>query len=128
MTHVFKKPHVDFLIDTILDSDNDLILNEDIDLLHELSKFSSYFPMEKVMQFFEKIVLGNETPKNLNDYAIKKYSDIVARSYEMKPYRRQIIKSFLEKLATHDVVKVTQVLKDIFTGIGIGDWGKKDLN
>lgn len=44
MSHVFNKSHVDFLIDTILESDLNLVLNEDIDMLHELSRFSNYFP------------------------------------------------------------------------------------
>ena len=34
VSHIFKKPHVDFLIDSILESDLSLILNEDIDLLN----------------------------------------------------------------------------------------------
>ena len=41
---MFNKSHVDFLIDTILESDLNLVLNEDIDMLHELSRFSNYFP------------------------------------------------------------------------------------
>lgn len=74
VSHVFKKEHFEFLIDTILESDMNLILNEDIDLLHELSRYSNYFPMNKVITFFENIILGDNRVKELNDYAIKKYS------------------------------------------------------
>ena len=105
-----------------------MILNEDIDLLHELSRFSNYFPLEKVIKFFENIILCENKVKELNDYAIKKYSEIVSKNQEVKPYRRNIIKNFLEKLTTHDISQVTKVLKGIFDGIAIGDWGKKDLN
>lgn len=102
MSHVFNKSHVDFLIDTILESDLNLVLNEDIDMLHELSRFSNYFPKEKVKDFFERLILNETKNKELNDYAIKKYSEIVARGYEMKAYRREIIKNFIAKLNTGD--------------------------
>lgn len=52
----------------------------------------------------------------------------MAKNQEVKPYRRNIIKNFLEKLQTHDISQITKVLKGIFDGISIGDWGKKDLN
>lgn len=52
----------------------------------------------------------------------------MSKNQEVKPYRRNIIKNFLEKLSTHDISQVTKVLKGIFDGIAIGDWGKKDLN
>ena len=100
-------------------------MNEDIDLLHELSRFSNYFPLEKVITFFETIILGENKVKELNDYAIKKYSSIVAKNYDMRTYQRDIIRSFLSKLSTHDTNQVTKVLKGIFEGIGFGDWGKK---
>ena len=102
MSHVFNKSHVDFLIDTILESDLNLVLNEDIDMLHELSRFSNYFPKEKVKEFFEKLILNEIKNKELNEYAIKKYSEIVARGYEMQEYRREIIKNFIVKLNTSD--------------------------
>jgi hypothetical protein len=85
-----------------------------------LSKFSNYFPREKVINFFEKIILGDNKIKELNSYAIKKYSEIVAKGFEMKAYRRDIIRSFLSKLTTHDITQVTRVLKGIFEGIGVG--------
>lgn len=88
VSHIFKKNHVNFLIDKILESEPHLILNEDIDLLHELSKFSNYFPTKKVMEFFEKLILAEEIPQEINNYAIKKYSDIVSKNYEMKGYRK----------------------------------------
>lgn len=28
---------------------------------------------------------------------------------------------------THDISQITKILKAIFEGIGIGEWGKKDL-
>ena len=43
-------------------------------MLHELSRFSNYFPKEKVKNFFEKLILNETKNKVLNDYAIKKYS------------------------------------------------------
>lgn len=43
-------------------------------MLHELSRFSNYFPKEKVKDFFEKLILNDTKNKELNDYAIKKYS------------------------------------------------------
>lgn len=45
----------------------------------------------------------------------------------MKPKRRAIIKNFLDKMETHDISQITKVLKNIFEGIGVGEWGKKDL-
>lgn len=71
-------------------------------MLHELSRFSNYFPKEKVKDFFEKLILNETKNKELNEYAIKKYSEIVARGYEMKAYRREIIKNFISKLNTND--------------------------
>lgn len=38
----------------------------------------------------------------------------------MKPCRRDIIHSFIEKLTTHNINQVSKVLKGIFEGIGIG--------
>lgn len=128
VSHVFKKQHVEFLIDKILESELNLILNEDIDLLHELSRYSNYFPMEKVISFFESIILGENKVKELNDYAIKKYSEIVAKNHELKPYRREIIRNFFDRMLTHDISQITKVLKGIFEGIGYADWGKRDLN
>lgn len=52
----------------------------------------------------------------------------MAKNPEMKPHRRTIIKNFLDKISTHDITQVTKVLKGIFDGISVGDWGKKDLN
>ena len=46
----------------------------------------------------------------------------------MKAHRIDIIRSFLARLTTHDITQVTKVLKGIFEGIGIGEWGKKELN
>lgn len=66
------------------------------------------------MQFFEKLTLGEEIPKEINLYAIKKYSDIVAKNYEMKNYRKQILKDLFKKLKTHNVIKVSKILKCIF--------------
>jgi hypothetical protein len=40
------------------------------------------------MTFFEKLTLGEEIPSEINSYAIKKYSDMVAKNYEMKPFRK----------------------------------------
>ena len=56
--HIFSRQHVEYLIGTILESKPSLILNEDIDLLHELSRFSNYFPLDKIIKFFESIILG----------------------------------------------------------------------
>lgn len=52
VSHIFQREHVEYLIDTILESDLNLVLNEDIDLLHELSRYSNYFPLKKVIKFF----------------------------------------------------------------------------
>jgi hypothetical protein len=46
----------------------------------------------------------------------------------MKSCRRDIIHSFINKLTTHNIVQVSKVLKGIFEGIGVGEYGKKDLN
>lgn len=51
VSHHFKKHHVDYLIDQILDSEINLVATEDMDLLNELSKFSTYFPLQKVVGF-----------------------------------------------------------------------------
>lgn len=128
VSHIFKKPHVDFLIDSILESDPSLILNEDIDLLNEMSKFSNYFPKDKVRSFFETIILGEVQHEALYEYASKKYAEIVAKGYEMKSCRRDIIHGFIGKLTTHNASQVSKVLKGIFEGIGVGEYGKKDLN
>ena len=85
-----------------------------------------------MIAFFENIILsqspssGNKVSE-VNDYAIKKYSDIVVKNIDMKPKRRTIIKNFLSKMETHDISQITKVLKGIFEGIGIGEWGKRDL-
>jgi hypothetical protein len=34
----------------------------------------------------------------------------------------------MSKLTTHNISQVAKVLKGIFEGIGIGEYGKKDLN
>lgn len=52
----------------------------------------------------------------------------MAKGYEMKEYRRDIIHSFINKLTTHNIKQVSRVLKGIFEGIGVGEYGKKDLN
>ena len=46
----------------------------------------------------------------------------------MKAYRREIIKNFVSKLNTNDYEKVIKVLKGIFDGINVGEWGRKDLS
>ena len=58
VSHIFSRQHLEYLIDTILESESSLILNEDIDLLHELSRFFNYFPLDKIIKFFESIILG----------------------------------------------------------------------
>jgi hypothetical protein len=40
------------------------------------------------MEFFEKLVLADDIPQEINNYAIKKYSDMVAKNYEMKAHRK----------------------------------------
>lgn len=30
-------------------------------------------------------------------------------------------------MGTHEISQITKVLKSIFEGIGVGQWGKKDL-
>lgn len=77
--------------------------------------------------FFEKLILNDSKNKDLIDYAIKKYSEIVARGYEMKNHRREIIKNFVSKLNTQHYERCVKVLKGIFEGINVGEWGKKDL-
>lgn len=52
----------------------------------------------------------------------------MSKNPDVKPYRRGIIRNFLEKLSTNDVSQVTKVLKGIFEGIGACDWDKKELN
>jgi hypothetical protein len=128
VSHIFKKPHVDFLIDTILESELSLVLNEDIDLLNEMSKFSNYFPKDKVRSFFESIILGENQHEALYEYATKKYCEIVAKGYEMKSCRRDIIHSFITRLNSNNITQISKVLKGIFEGIGVGEYGKKDLN
>ena len=128
VSHIFKKPHVDFLIDSILESSIAEILKEDIDLLNEMSKFSNYFPKDKVRSFFESIILGDIQHEGLYEYATKKYSEIVAKGYEMKSCRRDIIHSFIERLTTQNISQVSKVLKGIFEGVGVGEYGKKELN
>ena len=46
----------------------------------------------------------------------------------MKSCKRDIIHSFINKLTTHNINQVSKVLKGIFEGIGVGEYGKKDLN
>jgi SOS response regulatory protein OraA/RecX len=46
----------------------------------------------------------------------------------MKSCRRDIIHSFINKLTTNNITQVSRVLKGIFEGIGVGEYGKKDLN
>ena len=96
------------------------IIFQNIDLLNEMSKFSNYFPKDKVRSFFESIILGDIQHEGLYEYATKKYSVIVAKGYEMKSCRRDIIHSFINRLTTHNINQVSKVLKGIFEGIGIG--------
>lgn len=64
--------------------------------------------------------MGEDIPLETNNYAIKKYADIVAKNYEMKSHRKEILKELFCKLKTHDISKVTKILKHIFEGIGFG--------
>jgi hypothetical protein len=93
-----------------------------------MSKFSNYFPKDKVRSFFESIILGESQHEALYEYATKKYCEIVAKGYEMKSCRRDIIHSFISRLTTANITQVSRVLKGIFEGIGVGEYGKKDLN
>lgn len=95
--------------------------------MHEISRYSNYFPVEKVVNFFENIILSNNKVKDLTEYATKKYSEMVARAHEMKGHRREIIRSFLNKMNTHDIFQVVKVLKGIFSSISIGEIGKRDF-
>lgn len=52
---------------------------------------------------------------------------MVSKNYEMKAYRKQILNDLFLKMKTHDIRKVTKILKYIFEGIGFGEWGRKDL-
>ena len=52
---------------------------------------------------------------------------MVAKNYEMKAYRKEILKDLFLKMKTHDIRKITKILKYIFEGIGFGEWGRKDL-
>ena len=79
-----------------------------------MSKFSNYFPKDKVRTFFESIILGDIQHEGLYEYATKKYSEIVAKGYEMKSCKRDIIHSFINKLTTHNITQVSKVLKGIF--------------
>lgn len=57
MSHNFKKDQTNYLIDGLLETEISSVTSEDIDLLYELSKYSNYFPIEKVIPFLEKILL-----------------------------------------------------------------------
>ncbi len=46
----------------------------------------------------------------------------------MKSCRKDIIHSFIGKLTSASITQVSKVLKGIFEGIGVGEYGKKDLN
>lgn len=46
----------------------------------------------------------------------------------MKNYRREIIRNFVSKINTNDYEKVIKLLKGIFEGINVGEWGKKGLS
>jgi hypothetical protein len=99
-------------------------------MLHELSRFSNYFPKEKVKEFFERLILNDSKNRDLIEYAIKKYSEIVARGFEMKSLRREIIRNFVEKLDGPHYERCIKVLKGIFEGMNLtstGEWGRKDL-
>jgi hypothetical protein len=51
----------------------------------------------------------------------------VAKNYEMKAYRKDILKELFGKLKTNNVAKVARILKNIFEGMGFGEFGKRDL-
>lgn len=97
---------MDYLIDQILDSEINLVATEDMDLLNELSKFSTYFPLQKVVGFLEKILFGENSNPQLMDITIKRYSEIVVRNTDMIKQRQQNIEMLTEKLRT-DKVEVT---------------------
>lgn len=127
VTNSFKRPHVDFLIDQILDSDVVLTACEDLELLHELSKFSNYFPLEKVIRFFEGLILSKELQPQLLEVSVRKYADMVVKNYDMMPYRKQIVKMFLDKLHTPQVLIATRVLISIFDSVCPGEYNKYDM-
>jgi hypothetical protein len=52
--------------------------------------------------------------KDINIYAMKKYSEIVAKNYSMKDYRKDIIKNLLVKLKTNNMCRISMILKQIF--------------
>ena len=80
VSHTFKKPHVDYLIDQILESEIALVATEDLDLLHELSRYSNYFPLQKVVAFLERILFAENPNSQLLEVTIKRYSEIVVKN------------------------------------------------
>lgn len=97
-----------------------MILAEDLDLLHELSKFSNYFPMEQVMTFFEGIILNEDKLGSTTAFAIKRYADIISKGFQMKSHRKDIIRNLISKLKTHNINRVVSCLNKIFEGIAVG--------
>jgi hypothetical protein len=83
--------------------------------------------LEKVIKFFEGLILSRDLQPQLLDVSVKKYADMVVKNYDMVPYRKQIVKMFLEKLQTPQVLIVTRVLTSIFDSVGIGEYNKYDM-
>lgn len=79
------------------------------------------------MTFFEGIILGEDKLGSTPAFAIKRYADIVSKGYQMKTHRKDIIRNLLFKLKTHNIGRVVTCLKQIFEGIGFGEWGKREL-
>lgn len=85
--------------------------------MHELSRYCTYFPLQKVIPFFERIILSESPQPQLLDVSVKKYTDIAFKNEEMAVYRKDIVLRFLEKLKGKDIALGVKVITAIFEGV-----------
>mgnify|MGYP002361417831 FL=1 len=88
-----KKEQINFIIDQILETEGASVSCEDINLLYDLEKESNYFPLEKVLPFFERIFMNGKESDQIVETCLKKYIDIVGSKD-----RKDTVKRFLGKL------------------------------
>lgn len=88
-----KKEQINFIIDQILEGEGSKVTCEDINLLYDLEKESNYFPLEKVLPFFERIFMNGRESDQIVETCLKKYIDVIGSKD-----KKDTIRKFLGKL------------------------------
>ena len=88
-----KKEQINLIIDQRLVTEGTIVSCKNINLLYDLEKESNYFPLEKVLPFFERIFMNGKESDQIVETCLKKYIDIVGSKD-----RKDTVKRFLGKL------------------------------